>query len=100
MPAFKLDSVFTPTADQPKAIASLAEGVRGAARRSRCSPPTPRRPSGRRMFGDEVERLQHFDPLTGELIADDLEHVAIWPATHYNVKEGTIEDGVEEIGAS
>ena len=43
------------------------------------------------MFGDEVERLQHFDPLTGELIADDLEHVAIWPATHYNVKEGTIE---------
>src|SRR6202167_745790 len=50
------------------------------------------------MFGDEVERLQHFDPLTGELIADDLEHVAIWPATHYNVKEGTIEAGVAEIG--
>ena len=51
------------------------------------------------LFGDEVERLQHFDPLTGELIEDDLEHVAIWPATHYNVKEGTIEDGVEAIGA-
>ncbi|HEX4187173.1 MAG TPA: excinuclease ABC subunit UvrB [Solirubrobacteraceae bacterium] len=50
------------------------------------------------MFGDEVERLQHFDPLTGELIADDLEHVAIWPATHYNVKEGSIEAAVEEIG--
>src|SRR5438477_5733507 len=50
------------------------------------------------MFGDEVERLQHFDPLTGELIEEDLEHVAIWPATHYNVKEGTIEDGVAEIG--
>src|SRR5881396_1653178 len=50
------------------------------------------------MFGDEVERLQHFDPLTGELLADDLEHVAIWPATHYNVREGTIESAVEEIG--
>src|ERR671939_472971 len=50
------------------------------------------------MFGDEVERLQHFDPLKGELIVDDLEHVAIWPATHYNVKEGTIEAAVEEIG--
>jgi excinuclease ABC subunit B len=50
------------------------------------------------MFGEEVERLQHFDPLTGELLADDLEHVAIWPATHYNVKEGTIEAGVAEIG--
>jgi excinuclease ABC subunit B len=50
------------------------------------------------FFGDEIERLQHFDPLTGELIADDLEHVAIWPATHYNVKEGTIDRAVEEIG--
>jgi excinuclease ABC subunit B len=50
------------------------------------------------LFGDEVERLQHFDPLTGELIRDDLEHVAVWPATHYNVKEGTMERAVEEIG--
>src|SRR5205085_1506358 len=41
---------------------------------------------------------QHFDPLTGELIVEDLEHVAIWPATHYNVKEGTIEAAVLEIG--
>ncbi|MEA2142833.1 MAG: excinuclease subunit, partial [Solirubrobacteraceae bacterium] len=49
------------------------------------------------LFGDEVERLQHFDPLTGELIADDLEHVAVWPATHYNVKEGSVEKAVEEI---
>ena len=28
-----------------------------------------------------------------------LEHVAVWPATHYNVKEDTIERAVEEIGA-
>ena len=51
------------------------------------------------LFGDEVERLQHFDPLTGELIEDDLEHVGIWPATHYNVREGQIEDAVAQIGA-
>src|SRR3712207_1850240 len=51
------------------------------------------------FFGDEVERLQHFDPLTGELIQDGLEHVAVWPASHYNVKEGTIDRAVEEIGA-
>ncbi|MFI5005050.1 MAG: excinuclease ABC subunit UvrB [Solirubrobacterales bacterium] len=50
------------------------------------------------LFGDEVERLQHFDPLTGELIEEDLEHVAIWPATHYNVKEGSVEAAVAEIG--
>ncbi len=49
------------------------------------------------FFGDEVERLQHFDPLTGELIVDDLHHVAIWPATHYNIKEGKLEGAIEEI---
>ena len=51
------------------------------------------------MFGDEVEHLQHFDPVTGELIEDDLEHVAIWPASHYNVREGQIDDAVAQIGA-
>jgi excinuclease ABC subunit B len=51
------------------------------------------------LFGDEVERLQHFDPLTGELIEDDIEHVAIWPATHYNVADGQMERAVAEIGA-
>jgi excinuclease ABC subunit B len=50
------------------------------------------------MFGDEVERLQHFDPLTGEVLEEDIEHVAIWPATHYNVREGTVEAAVAEIG--
>ncbi|HLI59800.1 MAG TPA: excinuclease ABC subunit UvrB [Solirubrobacteraceae bacterium] len=51
------------------------------------------------LFGDEVEHLQHFDPVTGELIEDDIEHVAIWPASHYNVREGMIEDAVSQIGA-
>ncbi len=50
------------------------------------------------LFGDEVERLQEFDPLTGELVNDDLEHVAIWPASHYNVRDGTIDNAVAEIG--
>jgi excinuclease ABC subunit B len=50
------------------------------------------------FFGDEVEQLSEFDPLTGEVVKDDLEHIAIWPASHYNVREGTVERGVEEIG--
>src|ERR1700753_2989437 len=50
------------------------------------------------LFGDEVEHLQHFDPVTGELIEDDMEHVAIWPASHYNVREGMTDDAVAEIG--
>src|SRR6266481_5678198 len=32
MPEFKLDSMFTPTADQPKAIEALAEGVEAGER--------------------------------------------------------------------
>ncbi|MDE3069325.1 MAG: excinuclease ABC subunit UvrB [Acidobacteriota bacterium] len=50
------------------------------------------------FFGDEIERLQCFDPLTGEMLEESIEHVGIWPATHYNVKEGTIEQAVERIG--
>jgi excinuclease ABC subunit B len=51
------------------------------------------------LFGDEVEHLQHFDAVTGEVIEDDMEHVAIWPASHYNVREGMIDDAVAKIGA-
>ena len=51
------------------------------------------------LFGDEVEHLQHFDPVTGEVLEDGLEHVGIWPASHYNVREGMIEDAVAKIGS-
>src|ERR1700723_3915906 len=51
------------------------------------------------LFGDEVESLSEFDPLTGEVIATHLEHVAIWPATHYNVPDGQNERAAAEIGA-
>jgi excinuclease ABC subunit B len=49
------------------------------------------------LFGDEVERLQQFDPLTGELLEDGLEHIAVWPATHYNVEEGSLDAAADEI---
>jgi excinuclease ABC subunit B len=50
------------------------------------------------LFGEEVELIQEFDPLTGEVLKDKLEHVAIWPASHYNVTEDRLEDSVAEIG--
>ncbi len=50
------------------------------------------------LFGDEIETLSHYDPLTGEVLEEELEHVAIWPASHYNVEEGRIEGAVIEIG--
>jgi len=48
------------------------------------------------LFGDEVETLQEFDPLTGEVLKD-LEHAAIWPATHYATDQDTVERAVGEI---
>ncbi len=48
------------------------------------------------FFGDEVEAVQHFDPLSGEVYAE-LEHIAIWPATHYATDRQTIDRAVVEI---
>ena len=38
------------------------------------------------FFGDEVDRITSFDPLTGEIKAR-LEHIAIFPASHYVVSK-------------
>jgi excinuclease ABC subunit B len=48
------------------------------------------------FFGDEIETVQEFDPLTGELIKD-LEYAAVWPATHYATDQQTIDRSVGEI---
>ncbi|MDQ3866659.1 MAG: excinuclease ABC subunit UvrB [Actinomycetota bacterium] len=48
------------------------------------------------FFGDEVEQITHFDPLTGEIYAR-LEHLAIFPATQYVTDKPTIERAVDEI---
>ncbi len=50
------------------------------------------------LFGDEVESITHFDPLTGEVL-DEVDHVSVWPASHYVTKEETIERAVDEIKA-
>ncbi|MBA2568081.1 MAG: excinuclease ABC subunit UvrB [Actinobacteria bacterium] len=48
------------------------------------------------FFGDEVEQISHFDPLTGEILAK-LDNVAIWPATEYVTSKPTVERAVDEI---
>jgi excinuclease ABC subunit B len=50
------------------------------------------------LFGDEIEGIQHFDPLTGEVL-DTIDHVSVWPASHYVTKDETLERAVEEIRA-
>ncbi len=50
------------------------------------------------LFGDEIEGIQHFDPLTGEIL-DTIDHVSVWPASHYVTRDETLERAVEEIRA-
>jgi excinuclease ABC subunit B len=48
------------------------------------------------MFGDEVEEITHFDPLTGEVYGK-LEYLNIFPATQYVTSKPTIERAVDDI---
>src|SRR5437870_3680252 len=48
------------------------------------------------MFGDEIEQITHFDPLTGEVYAR-LDNLTIFPATQYVTSKPTIERAVDEI---
>jgi excinuclease ABC subunit B len=50
------------------------------------------------LFGDEIEGIQHFDTLTGEVL-DTIDHVSVWPASHYVTRDETLERAVEEIRA-
>ena len=50
------------------------------------------------LFGDDVEQISHFDPLTGEVYAK-LDNLAIWPATEYVTSKPTVERALDEIRA-
>jgi len=50
------------------------------------------------FFGDTVEQMTHFDPLTGEVYAR-LDNLVIWPATEYVTSKPTIERAVDELRA-
>jgi excinuclease ABC subunit B len=48
------------------------------------------------FFGDEVEQITHFDPLTGEIYAR-LDNLVIWPATEYVTSKPTVERAISEL---
>ena len=48
------------------------------------------------FFGDEVDRISEFNPLTGEIKAD-LKHIAIYPASHYIVPKEEMKEAIQEI---
>jgi excinuclease ABC subunit B len=50
------------------------------------------------FFGDEVEQITHFDPLSGEVYAR-LDNLVIWPATEYVTSKPTVDRAIDEIRA-
>ncbi len=48
------------------------------------------------LWGDEVERITRFDPLTGEIIAS-LDRTAVYPASHYVTRRATVQEMVPAI---
>ena len=50
------------------------------------------------LFGDEVEQITHFDPLTGEVYAK-LDNLTIFPATQYVTSKPTIEAAMDVLRA-
>jgi len=48
------------------------------------------------FFGDLVEQITHFDPLTGEVLSK-LENITVFPATQYVTSKPTIERAAVEI---
>ena len=49
------------------------------------------------FWGDEVERLVSYDPVSGEVL-DRPGHVAVYPATHFVTNDPAIERALVEIG--
>ncbi len=50
------------------------------------------------LFGDEIEQITHFHPLTGEVYGK-LDTLTIFPATQYVTSKPTIERAADEIRA-
>ncbi len=48
------------------------------------------------FFGDEIDRISEFDPLTGK-IQSSLKHFAIFPASHYVIPRDKLERAISTI---
>ena len=48
------------------------------------------------FFGDEIERITEFHPVTGAAIRT-LQHIAVYPASHYVTPKDKLEHAAEEI---
>ena len=49
------------------------------------------------LFGDEIDRLSLFDPMTGEVINDQIIRYTIFPKSHYVTARSTIDKAIVRI---
>lgn len=50
------------------------------------------------FFGDEIERIREIEALTGHVLGE-VEHLAIFPATHFVTNDDHMEDSIAKIEA-
>ena len=50
------------------------------------------------MFGDEIDRIREINSLTGEVLSE-LEHIAIYPASHFVAGEEKTKEAIKRIRA-
>ncbi len=48
------------------------------------------------MFGDEIEEIVEFDPLTGETF-NKLNEIALYPSSHYVTPQDTLKNAISQI---
>ena len=48
------------------------------------------------FFGDEIDRIREIESLTGKVLGD-VEHLAIFPATHFMTNEEHMEEAIQKI---
>ena len=48
-------------------------------------------------WGDTVEKISRFDPVTGEIVADDIVDLTVFPASHYATSEERMKAAVVTI---
>ena len=49
------------------------------------------------FWGDEVEKITHLDPLTGEILSDQ-EYIEIYPAKHFVTSKEKLHMAIKDIG--
>ena len=49
-----------------------------------------------RFFGDEIEKIYEFDPITGNML-NEVSYVGIYPATHYAVGNDRLKRAIAQI---